>query len=1285
MFDSSFFNISQSEVALMDPQQRLMLELGFDALHQCGYDSISKLNKENIGVFIGCCNTDWSLMQVGNKTYQSFTSSYMTTGNSLCIISNRISYAFGLTGPSFTIDSACSSSLVALHVACTCLRDASCSRALVGGVNLILAPHIFIAFCKSRMLSPTNRCRSFDASADGYARGEGGGVIVMMRQEEVQRDSNLTVLGSVHGSYVNHVGRSASLTSPNGPAQQEVIRSALNNAGISPDEISYIESHGTGTALGDPIEIGALKAIFGNQNKKRIPLVIGALKTNIGHLEGAAGIAGLIKTLLVLQKGIAPPNLHFNKLNPHIDVTDFNAVFPSEHPVELVLPSTNAEHFFGGVSSFGFGGANAHVIVSCPIVSACSSNRVSTWMFTGQGCQYVNMGRSLYESEAAFRNAFDECDSIVVTDLSKLSLKTFIFVDNPTEENDIALDNTCRSQIAIFSFEYSLSQLWCSRGEHPSYVLGHSIGEYAAAVMAGIMTLKTALFMVSVRGDLMSSAPPGVMFACRCSETDALDVISSKLDESLRDEVSVAAVNGPKSVVLSGTEKAVSALINALNVSSKQLQVCGAFHSPLMRSCADEFARTVSNVNLQTPDESHDYPKLISCVTGKLASSEKICKVKYWSDHIIKPVRFSASIEYSLSMATSLLLEIGPSSTLTHLVKGFKHEGVTLISSMKKSQFSIEDALLLMKGSIPVVPKPPFSFNRKAVPWWSQAHPTVPRLIEGPSKSLQCSSVLQGPVLDMMLEHVILGQALMPAALYLESIAYVGRMSLGSSAKKGLLIKNIVFERPCEMNKDMVTQLNIEVSPDMEIGISTRSSDCANTASDEDFLMNASAGSIEMSPMSMKCNKSIKDYLSSYTDEVDTYSLYERLRKNGFEYGPKFRTVKEAWKNSSNDVFGYVEIQHEISESEKCFLIHPTLIDGCLQLIGACIPEEKGTIVPFRLQSMSVDYDIPICMTCVWANIKITDSSISHSYIVDIDIYSYEGDLCLCMKGFNVRQMDIDQVIIPNKLMWEVQWMNIKYDNIDDNDYLTVSWTNETDINMNNDNMIEIINDKNPSFIAYCEPYNADKDIDISINIMYNIITLTKILSNIEQGPKFWIICNENDYFYRGLIGLSRTLRLESSVNVSIAIVNNIEKSLKNLKNIKENEIIIKDEEILASRLYPSLFSPTKGPIELHLTMRGAISNMKIRPQKFPNRIEDHIVMRVFAVGLNFRDVLNVLGLYPGDPGPVGGDCSGIITYGNDIYNIGDEVFGLSPGCLKTFSTTSCQLVKKNTKKLYIC
>ncbi|EZG44532.1 polyketide synthase type I [Gregarina niphandrodes] len=348
-FDADFFHITPAELLSTDPQQRLLLEQTYYCLLSAGYNRETVVNQE-VAVFTGCCNFDWHYLD------QYSSSPFAGVGGSGSIVSNRVSYTFGLKGPSVTVDTACSSSLVAVDAALSKLRRGT-PEALVGGVNLLLTPHLFATFGRARMLALDSKCKTFDARADGYVRGEGCGVVLLQPVEEARRQGRF-IYGIVRGSAVNHDGRSASLTAPNGPAQQDVIRTALRDAGVRPTEVAYVEAHGTGTALGDPIEAGGLKAVYAAGRDTRMPLVVGALKTNIGHLEGAAGIAGLIKVMLCLEHREVPRNLHFEQLNPHIDVENFPVVFPQAN-----TPLTQRGVLYSGVSSFGFGGTNAHVVL----------------------------------------------------------------------------------------------------------------------------------------------------------------------------------------------------------------------------------------------------------------------------------------------------------------------------------------------------------------------------------------------------------------------------------------------------------------------------------------------------------------------------------------------------------------------------------------------------------------------------------------------------------------------------------------------------------------------------------------------------------------------------------------------------------------------------------------------------------------------------------------------------------------------------------------------------------
>jgi acyl transferase domain-containing protein/pimeloyl-ACP methyl ester carboxylesterase/acyl carrier protein len=820
-FDPQFFGISPRETQRMDPQQRLLLEVSWEALEHAGI-APEKLARSATGVFMGISSSDYSQLQLH---YGVEIDAYAGTGNAHSIAANRISYFFDFKGPSLTVDTACSSSLVAVHLACQSLKHGECDRAIVGGVNLMLSPELNQTFSQAGMMAADGRCKTFDASADGYVRGEGCGVIVLKRLDDAIEDRD-NILAVIEGSAINQDGRSNGLTAPNGLSQQAVVRQALKNAGVEPSAISYIEAHGTGTSLGDPIEINSLKNVLMENRQAKETCYIGSVKTNIGHLEAAAGIAGLIKTVLGLVNQEIPPHLHLQQLNPHIDLENSAIAIPTQPQAWLEGDKPR----LAGVSSFGFGGTNAHVVVGEFIIgnrergtenrdlleirnqkSKARSQHILTlsaknekalvdlvknyaefvtnnpelnladvcftantgrthfshrlsviadssqqlreklnafleegeasellrspvpknsdltiaWLFTGQGSQYEGMGYELYQTQPIFRNALDRCAEILQPYLEKSLIEIIypkegngeqrhsVFRGNlgiralgtgnnsvganghasygrttftqgaesggdeirgvlgsfsrrqvsdhykapplPTTNNQATtnlLDETEYTQPALFALEYALAQLWLSWGIQPSVVMGHSVGEYVAATIAGVFTLEDGLKLIAHRARLMQTlCLQGKMVAVFDTETQVTELI-----ESLADKISIAAINSPQNIVISGETEAIEEAIaqfDALDIKTRQLNVSHAFHSPLMKPMLAEFAKVASEITYSLPQI-----EIVSNVTGQIAAAE-IATPEYWVDHILKPVRFSPSIELVSDRGCDIFLEIG--------------------------------------------------------------------------------------------------------------------------------------------------------------------------------------------------------------------------------------------------------------------------------------------------------------------------------------------------------------------------------------------------------------------------------------------------------------------------------------------------------------------------------------------------------------------------------------------------------------------------------------------------
>jgi len=731
LFDANFFGYNPREAQTMDPQQRVFLEQAWTALETAGYSSDRYDGR--MGVYAGVGWNGYLLSNLAsNDGYLDAESGYQTLmGNEKDFLATRVSYQLNLKGPSLSVQSACSTSLVATNLACQSLLSYQSDIALAGGVTINLPQTAGYLYQEGGILSPDGHCRAFDAQAQGTVIGNGVGIVVLKRLEEAIADGD-NIHAVIRGSAMNNDGSGkVGYTAPSVDGQAEAIAEAMALADIDPETIDYIETHGTGTALGDPIEIKALTQAFSQDRQKEQFCAIGSVKTNVGHLDAAAGVASLIKTVLSMERGLIPPSLHFQDPNPEIDFANS----PFYVNTELTEWTTDGTPRRAGVSSLGIGGTNAHLILeqapplpessasrpwqllllsaktqsaletashnlathlrehpdlnladvaytlavgrrhfeyrravvcqdvetACHALEASPSNQVTkteprdraiSFLFSGQGAQHLNMGWELYQQEPTFRETFDYCAQFLQSHLG-YDLRSEVYPATATDR----LTQTEIAQPALFSVEYAIAQLGISWGIVPESAIGHSIGEYVAACLAGVFSLEDALTLVATRGQLMQSLPGGAMLAIFLPESEVKNL--------LNDDLSLAAINGPASCVVSGSPSAIQTFqekLDSKGIDYRPLQTSHAFHSPMVNPILDAFASAVKKVNLHPPQ----FP-LISNVTGTWMTEKQATDPHYWVKQLRETVQFRDGIAQLLEDGDRLFLEVGPGQTLATL------------------------------------------------------------------------------------------------------------------------------------------------------------------------------------------------------------------------------------------------------------------------------------------------------------------------------------------------------------------------------------------------------------------------------------------------------------------------------------------------------------------------------------------------------------------------------------------------------------------------------------------
>jgi len=1099
-FDAAFFGISPREAASLDPQHRLLLELSWEAIEDAGLRSES-LFRSKTGVYLGICTNDYwhGIVRRGTPSVDT----YGATGNLLSTAAGRISYWLGLEGPCASVDTACSSSLVALNFACHGLQSGACDQALVAGVNAILSPFSMTMMSRLGALSQDGRCKTFDARANGYVRGEGCGVIVLKRLADARRDGD-RIRAVILGSAINQDGRSTGLTTPNVLSQQALLRQALENARLSPDEIGYIETHGTGTPLGDPIEVDALKAVFGRPRQNQTPCILGAVKTNIGHLEGAAGIAGLIKVISCLERQAIPKNLHQRALNPRIDIDGTPFVIPKE----TVPWPRGAKPRRAGVSSFGISGTNAHVILEeappdlpasppheasayllplsakspaalnalvrsyaalfsgttnfaledvaftasarrthhihrtaivartrnefANMLSALSRNEAPAgitqgratndprrliFVFSGQGSQWAGMGKTLVQEEPVFRAKLQEVDTLL-----RQHANFSLLEELAAGEDRSRLNETEIAQPALFGIQVALAALFKSWGIEPDAVVGHSVGEIAAAHTSGALTLEDAVRLVVLRGQIMQKATGNGKMAWISLPPET----ANRLLANRQDKLAIAAVNDPSSVVISGDTNALDELVGELerrSIVTRPLRVNYAFHSPQMDPLVKELVAKLGQLNAKQGTIPH-----YSTVTGTSIVGSSL-HAEYWGRNIRATVDLATAIRTAIGDGYRTFVEIGPHPVLLANLQqcvAAQNAEARIVSSLRRNAEE-RRSLLETLGALHV--------DGIAVDWKSVCQQRG-RVVSLPSypwqkerfwvEPLRRTNAISGhglhPLLGFQFDSSIApGEHVWQQSLNIDGFAYLtdhrvqGEVVFpGAGFAEMAIAAAIAVHTPGTVVLDEVSLTSLlALAPDAErnvqavlqkdeegfagIAISSR-------GNQEDSWTRHATVRLHVEDSSPRAHDSVREIESRCKTTIEHDAHYSRMNARGLNYGPAFRGVQQV-RVGDGEALGRISLPELPAVNASGYRIHPALLDACLQAASWALEAKVGNaaIVPKEFLDLRY-YGKPERQ--VWVHGIFRGVTEDGALSVGIVVYADSGQVLLEISEMRVATVD---------------------------------------------------------------------------------------------------------------------------------------------------------------------------------------------------------------------------------------------------------------------------------------
>src|SRR5262245_2805483 len=1033
-FDRHFFSISAREAPFVDPQHRLLLETAWEAIEDAGM--VLDIEKgTDLGGFVGISHNDYQVIQ-GTPWDSHGISPHSPTGSAHSIAANRISYCLNLRGPSVAMDTACSSALTAVHAACEYIRTGRGHTALAGGVTVMITPGGFIGFSQASMLSPDGRCKAFDASANGFVRGEGAGMVLLKRLSQAIADGD-PIHGVIIGTALNQDGHTNGISLPSPEAQARLVRDACIDAGIAPSRIGFVEAHGTGTAVGDPIEAHALAQALCADRPAELPLLIGSVKTNLGHLETAAGIAGLVKALLVLKHRQVPANLHFVTPNPNIDFKELKLrVNTTLEP----FPETDGTRIVG-VNSFGFGGANAHIIIeeappcphrghyetaterAWPIVLCArsedalrgSASQLAKWLdershangdspllpdlvyslgarrnhhpyrltiaaksmtelvqeldgfaakqespkvrtaftprrdarpriafvMSGQGPQWFGMGRELMRDEPVFRATFERCAA---------AMKPWAQFDLVEElartEETSQLQRTEIAQPAIFALQVSLSELWKSWGIQPAAIVGHSVGEIAAACVAGVFSLEEAVRIIVLRSRFMENCArgEGTMLALGLGEDEARALIA-RHDRT----VTIAAINGPRSLTLAGPRISLETMLAELEpkgVFARLVRVDHPFHHPLMQPASEELERAIADLVPQpgtTP--------FFSTVTGGRCPGET-CSAVHWGRGVRQPVQFASAISALADFGVDVWLEIGAHPALAHSIKeclaGHSNNSLVL-SSMRREREQeslIETAMDLQRAGVPLdfaamtpsrrlLSLPAYAWDKSR--WWNEASDwREGRLAPGgrglleirlPRATPTWTARLDARHMTFLKDHKVDSHIIFPAAGFVDLVLEAGVQFFEGRA---FVVEDFEIRKPLIL-PDPVSGVHIELSYDANERTFAIQSRFDQGAAWSLHVVGSMRGE---RTESVFAGTTWEDTATVGIEPVEVEHFYRYLSDLGLRYGEAFRSIRELSAGVGRSA-GRVALSEVIAARAAEYALHPVLLDGALQTFSA--------------------------------------------------------------------------------------------------------------------------------------------------------------------------------------------------------------------------------------------------------------------------------------------------------------------------------------------------------------